>query len=140
MSAETFIDTNVLIYAHDADAGDKRRRASEILRELWETRRGALSVQVLKEFYVNVTRKIPRPLAMAVARDIVKRYGVWTLVETDHRLVMDAIDLARSVRLSFWDAMIVAAAQRSGSGRLLTEDLNDGQRIGSITVENPFIR
>jgi len=140
MSAETFIDTNVLIYAHDADAGDKRRRASEILRELWKTRRGALSVQVLKEFYVNVTRKIPRPLAAAAARDIVQRYGVWTLVETDHRLVMDAIDLVRGVRLSFWDAMIVAAAQRSGAGRLLTEDLNNGQRIGSITVENPFVR
>jgi len=139
MTVDTFIDTNVLIYAHDVEAGEKRERAASALRELWERQSGALSTQVLQEFYVNVTRKIEQPLKRAVAREIVERYGAWHVVVPDLRLVVDATHLEQRSRLSFWDAMIVAAAQRSGASILLTEDLSHGQRLGSVTVRNPFV-
>lgn len=138
MSAEVFVDTNILVYAHDVDAGDKRAKAYETLRELWDSRRGALSTQVLQEFYVNVTRKIDHPIDPALARDIVKRYGAWQLVCADLDLVLQAADLEQRAKLSFWDAMIVAAAQRSGAQTLLTEDFSNGQRFDSVTVQNPF--
>lgn len=139
MSVDTFVDTNVLIYAHDAEAGDKREQAVTVLRELWEKQSGALSTQVLQEFYVNVTRKITKPLKRATAREIIERYGAWHLVAPDLRLVVDATHLEQRSRLSFWDAMIVVAAQRSGASTLLTEDLSHGQRLGSVTVRNPFV-
>ena len=139
MSAEYFIDTNILVYAHDRDAGDKQKKAASILQELWQTRKAAVSIQVLQEFYVNVTKKIPTPLDRRVAFDIVQQYGNWQLLETDLRLVGDAIDIEKRVRLSFWDSLIVAAAERVGAHTLYTEDLNHGQRIGSVTVCNPFI-
>jgi len=139
MSVETFVDTNVLIYAHDKEAGEKRERALEELRELWERHSGALSTQVLQEFYVNVTRKIPKPLKRATAREIIERYGEWHLVVPDHRLVIDATKLEQRKRISFWDAMIIVAAQWSGAKTLLTEDLNDGQEFGPVTIRNPFI-
>jgi len=138
MVDRVFIDTNVLIYAYDSRAGAKREKAAAILRELWESRLGALSVQVLQEFYVNVTRKIPKPLDREIARDIAERYAAWHLVTGDRALLSSAFELERRYSLSFWDAMIVAAAIRSGSRTLLTEDLQQGQELGPIKVENPF--
>lgn len=138
MSAEVFVDTNVLIYAHDVDAGDKRARAAAILGELWATRRGALSTQVLQEFYVNVTRKIANPLDPAVARDITERYGAWPLIGADLELVLRAASLEQRAKLSYWEAMVIVAAQRAGTPILLTEDLSDGQRFEGVTVRNPF--
>lgn len=139
MSVDTFVDTNILIYAHDLQAGEKRERAASALRRLWENQSGALSTQVLQEFYVNVTRKIGKPLRRATAREIIERYGEWHLVVPDHRLVIDATEIEQRRRLSFWDAMIVVAAQRSGAATLLTEDLNNGQSFGPVTVLNPFV-
>ena len=77
MSAKTFVDTNVLIYAHDVDAREKHETAKSLLRELWSERSGLLSMQVLQEFYVNVTRKIPRPLSKQSARLVVNSYAIW---------------------------------------------------------------
>lgn len=139
MTAEIFVDTNILIYAHDSQAGWKRDRAAAVLRDLWESRRGALSTQVLQEFYVNVTRKIARPLDREIASEIVERYGAWRPVPGDHELLLSALQLERRFTLSFWDAMIVAAAARSGAGTLLTEDLQHGQSLGGVRTENPFI-
>lgn len=139
MSAEVFVDTNILIYAHDSDAGEKRERAAAVLRELWESRRGALSVQVLQEFYVNVTRKIANPLDREIARELVERYMAWRPVRGDHALLLEAFGMERRYSLSFWDAMIAAAAVRSGAKILLTEDLQHGQMLGSVRVENPFV-
>lgn len=140
MSGRTFVDTNVFVYAHDRDAGVKHAVAAERLRALWVSRDGVMSTQVLQEFYVNVTRKIPRPLRRAVARQVIETYRVWRIERADVDLVLEASAIEQRHQLSFWDAMIVAAAVRAGAERLLSEDLNDGQQIEGVLVENPFAR
>ncbi|MCK9461829.1 MAG: PIN domain-containing protein [Proteobacteria bacterium] len=139
MPDKVFVDTNILIYAHDSDAGRKRELASAILVELWQSRRGTLSTQVLQEFYVNVTRKIAHPLDREVASEIVERYAAWRPISGDHELLLSAFQMERRFSLSFWDAMIAAAAVRSGAKTLLTEDLQHGQLLDSIRIENPFL-
>ncbi len=134
----SFVDTNVLLYAEDADAGAKRERARALVTELWNNRQGVLSVQVLQEFYVAATRKLRKPLAPAKAREIVREYLAWTVVPGTTPLLEAALDLHQRSALSFWDAMIVQAAIESGCDRLYSEDMNDGQRHGSVTVTNPF--
>lgn len=133
-----FVDTNVLIYAHDRDAGTKRRKAARLLKGLWEDETGILSTQVLQEFYVNVTAKIPSPLDAAAARTIIENYLVWPLQVNDGRTVLLASEIQERAHLSFWDAMIVAAASEGGAAVLYSEDLNDGQVIEGVRVENPF--
>jgi predicted nucleic acid-binding protein len=137
MSDKTFVDTNVLIYAHDVDAPAKRQIANRLLDDLWEERTGVLSVQVLQEFYVNVTRKIARPLAKASARQVVNAYAVWAVGVTPAE-VASAFRIEDEARIGFWDALIVACALKSGANRIVSEDLNAGQRIGGIKIENPF--
>ena len=137
MSDKTFVDTNVLIYAHDVDAKEKHERAKSVLRELWSYRTGALSVQVLQEFYVNVTRKISRPLSKQAARLIVNSYAIWC-VETAPADVAAAFQIEDESRIGFWDALIVASALKIGATRILSEDLNARQRIAGIRIENPF--
>jgi predicted nucleic acid-binding protein len=138
MSAEVFVDSNVLIYAHDLDAGRKRIIAADILRELWAAHRGTLSTQVLQEFYVNATRKIPHPLTLAAAREIVANYCAWPVEAVGPKAVLRASEIEERYRLSFWDALIVAAAARCGAAKILSEDMNAGQRIEGILIENPF--
>lgn len=136
---KTFVDTNILVYAHDVDAGSKHMRARAVVAELWDSRRGALSTQVLQELYVNVTRKLPRRLPRAVARDLVEVYARWDVVSIDAVRIHRAAELEERHKLSFWDALIVVAAHDSGAARLLSEDLNDGQAFGGLRVENPFL-
>jgi len=138
MDARTFVDSNVLIYAHDVDAGSKHRIANEALRGLWRERSGALSVQVLQEFYVNATRKIPKPISRDSARLVVSTYAVWC-VETTPAEIFAAFRIEDESRIGFWDALIVSAAAKAGSARILSEDLNAGQRIAGILIENPFL-
>jgi predicted nucleic acid-binding protein len=136
----SFVDTNVLIYAEDRDAKAKHAVARDLLLELWNTRDGVVSVQVLQEFYVNVTKKLKRPLAPARALEIVEEYLTWTVVENTGRLLVAAVALQQKHKLSFWDSMVVQAAIQSGCDTLFSEDLNAGQRIGSVTIVNPFDR
>ena len=136
-SDRTFVDSNVLIYAHDVDAGRKRGAAKALLRDLWLARTGVLSTQVLHEFYVNVTRKIRTPLSKADARAVVGTYVPWC-IEPETSDVNEAFRIEDEARLSFWGALIVAVAARSGATRLLSEDLNPGQVISGVTVVNPF--
>ncbi len=138
MNGRTFVDTNVLIYAHDVQAGRKQEKAAQILGDLWEARNGVLSTQVLQEFYVNVTKKIPSPLKRSTARDIIRQYSVWPVIQPDADMIVRASELEESHQLSFWDAMIVAAARQAGAARILTEDLNHGEIIDGVTIENPF--
>ena len=139
MSADSvFIDTNVLIYAHDAEAGERHRRAAEIVTGLWTTRTGLLSVQVLQEFYVNVTRKIPVPLSIVAARELVRNYTSWRTEWIAPDDVARASEIEEQNRISFWDALIVTAAVKGSASRILSEDLNPGQVIAGIPVENPF--
>jgi predicted nucleic acid-binding protein len=138
MSDVVFVDTNILIYAHDADAGAKRERAAEKLRQLWETGGGRLSVQVLQEFYVNVTRKLSTRVARSTAREVVNTYSAWVREPITPETVLRATDVAELSQLSFWDALIVAAAEQAGAAELLSEDFNDGQVIAGIKVVNPL--
>ena len=138
MSDKTFIDTNVLIYAHDIDANAKHKIAKEVLQELWSERTGVLSTQVLQEFYVNVTRKIPSPLSKDLARLVVSSYAIWCL-ETTPTEILAAFRIEDESRIGFWDALIVSSAAKLGATRILSEDLNAGQRIAGILVVNPFV-
>lgn len=138
MTALRFVDTNILIYAHDRDAGLKHDKARQILTELWNQENGCLSVQVLQEFFVNVTKKIPQPLPAAVAREVMRIYLPWVRTVSDGEMVIRASEIADAWQTSFWDGMIIAAAERSGASELLTEDLQSGQRIAGLIVINPF--
>ena len=133
-----FVDSNILIYAHDLDAGLKRERAAATLCELWDAGTGRLSVQVLQEFYVNATQKLATPVARATAREIIKTYGVWVRRATTVETLTRATEIADLTRLSFWDALIVAAAEEIDAEVLLSEDFNDGQRVAGIKVVNPL--
>ena len=137
MNAKTFVDTNVLLYAYDRDAGAKRDTAEKALQNLWRQRAGVLSVQVLQEFYVNVTRKIATPLSRLEARKIVEAYAAWC-VETTPAEIEAAFSIEDQAKIGFWDALIVASALKSGATRIFSEDLNHGQHIGGIVIENPF--
>jgi predicted nucleic acid-binding protein len=138
MNDKTFIDSNILIYAHDADAESKHEIAQRILMELWEKGSGVLSMQVLQEFYVNVTRKIASPLPRKVARSVISSYAIWC-GETTPTEISSAFQIEDESRIGFWDAMIVAAALKSGARRILSEDLNAGQMLAGVRIENPFI-
>jgi predicted nucleic acid-binding protein len=133
-----FVDTNVLVYAHDASETLRQPIAQSVLAELWRTRSGALSTQVLQEFYVVVTRKFDPPLSRREARDLVDAYGQWRLVQVDVPLVLAASQLEERHTLSFWDALIVEAARRSGARTLLTEDLQTARRLAGVVIDNPF--
>ena len=136
--APTFVDTNVLVYAHDA-SDPRRSTAQGVLDELWESRSGTLSTQVLQEFYVVVTRKFATPLPPRIAREVVALYGQWPVIQIDLALILEASRLEERHQLSFWDSLIVVAAGRAGASRLLTEDLQAGRRFSGIKIENPFM-
>jgi predicted nucleic acid-binding protein len=133
-----FVDANVLVYAEDRDAGDKHLIARNLVADLWRTGDGVLSIQVLQEFFVTVTRKLPRPLRPTEALAIVEQYLTWRVVENTGDLLLAGIRLASDLKISFWDALVVQAARTERCDRLLTEDLNHGQRIGDLTIINPF--
>ena len=132
------MDSNVLIYAHDRDAGAKHEVAVGVVAELWQSGEGVISTQVLQEFYVNVTRKIAAPLPRLTARQVVKTYAAWRTELVGPSEILRASELEEEHRLSFWDALIVAAALKGGAGRILTEDLNPGQTVSGLLVVNPF--
>jgi len=135
----SFVDTNVLVYAEDRDAGSKHTVARNLVADLWHSGEGVLSVQVLQEFFVTVTRKIPRPLAPQEAGAIVEQYLTWRVVENTGELLLAGIRLASTLKVSFWDALILEAARVERCDRLWTEDLNHGQRVGDLTIVNPFL-
>jgi predicted nucleic acid-binding protein len=138
MSADTtFLDTNVLVYLFDHDQPAKAEKARDILEHA-KPGSLALSAQVLGEFYVVVTRKLRRPLDPAKAAEALDWLGLLRVVSLDTGLVKAAVRIGRSAQLSYWDALIVAAAAAGGCRRLLSEDLNSGQLIESVRVENPF--
>lgn len=135
----SFFDTNVLVYLFDNAEPEKKARAQEVLWREMETGRAALSTQVLQEFYVNVTRKLASPLPSEVAEERVRDFSGLPLVRVDASLILAAIARSRSQSFSFWDALIVEAALLAGADRLLTDDLQHGQEIEGLRVENPFL-
>jgi len=139
MSAKVFVDSNILIYAHDKDAGRKQGRAAERLRKLWDNHSGRLSTQVLQEFFVKVTQKIKKPLKCDVAREIVRNYGLWVESAITPATVVRGSEISEIWRISFWDSMIMAAAEQDGAAELLTEDLHAGQVIAGVRIVNPLL-
>ena len=138
MNGKIFIDTNVLIYAHDLDAGKKHQIAVKIVKDMWDNRTGVLSTQVLQEFYINVTKKILKTISPMEAREIIRSYMSWEITENTPMSIVRASEIEEKYRISFWDALIVVAAYSAKVDKILTEDLNSGQMIEGIFIENPF--
>ena len=143
MSTDTpkvaFVDTNILLYAHDRNAGAKQTRAAQLLTQLWENRSGALSTQVLQEFLVNVTRKLLPSIALPKARDIVRTYGHWVARDTQVADILRATELMELTSFNFWDSLILASAEAVGAEVLYSEDMQHGQQVAGLTIHNPFI-
>lgn len=140
MSDRIFVDTNILVYAHDADAGEKHAAAAQAVADLWESRNGILSTQVLQELYITLTRKVTSPVTGTVARRLIRNYLTWDLVLNDGVIVLYAGEIADNYQLSFWDGLIVAAAYSKNAAMILTEDMNHGQVVEGIRIENPFLK
>jgi predicted nucleic acid-binding protein len=141
MSAETereFVDANVLVYAFDSTAGQKQQTARALLERLWETTTGCLSIQVLQEFFVTVTRKVAQPLPVDDATARIRELATWKVFSPTADDVLAAIALHTHARIGFWDAMIVLAAAESGCDVLWTEDLSDGRVLRGVRIRNPF--
>lgn len=134
----TFVDTTVLVHAHDSTQRERRPIAQQVLANLWQTGTGALSTQVLLDFYTVTTGTIGRPLQPAVARTTVARYSTWHIVDTNPELIVSAARLADEHAIAFRSALILVAALLCDASLLLTEELPHGQRYGSLTVRNPF--
>jgi len=134
-----FVDTNVFVYAYDRGNGIKQSLARELITSLWENRRGCVSIQVLQELYVTVTKKASTPLPPGTALEIISGLGEWTHHVPDTGDIIDADYIQQKYGISFWDAMIVNSACKTGCNVVWTEDLNNGQAYGNVTVQNPFI-
>jgi predicted nucleic acid-binding protein len=137
MSDRVFVDTNILVYAHDAKDGRKQAISKGILRGLTYTGAGVVSMQVLQEFYNTVTRKLEFPLPRNEARAIVADLSHFCIKTVPDDL-LTAFQVEDQAKISFWDAMIVSAAIKAGATSILSEDLNAGQVIGGVRIENPF--
>jgi predicted nucleic acid-binding protein len=133
-----FLDTNILVYAYDRSAGQKHNLAVQLLEGFWENENGCISIQVLQEFFVTVTRKLAKPLDLLTARQIVADLAQWRLHAPKASDLLQAIDLQQSYQLAFWDAQVVQSAASLGCKQLLTEDLNHSQVYGNVQVINPF--
>lgn len=136
MPGRVFLDANVLVYAQDARSSKKQRTSRDLIARLASSADGVISTQVLQEFYVATTRELGVP-ALA-AKGILKTFAVFDTVQVSPALIQDAVDCSILNQLSFWDALILAAASAAGCGVVLSEDLNPGQQILGVTVENPF--
>ena len=138
MSDRYFVDTNILMYAHDAAAGEKHGKAKALVEKLWETRSGVVSTQILQELAVNLRKKTKKPLDARSTRDVVSDYLAWRVVVNGGDSILEALDLEARYQVSFWDALVIQAAQAGGAETLYSEDLSDGQLYGGVRVSNPF--
>jgi predicted nucleic acid-binding protein len=136
--SKSFVDTNVLVYAHDRGSGERHAIARDLVARLWQDRSGVLSTQVLQELYVKVRRKASRPVGTAEARRILEDYLSWHVVVNDGDSILEALELETRYRISFWDALVVQAANAATVEVLYSEDLGNGQLYGAVRVVNPF--
>jgi len=138
MADKFFVDTNILIYAHDRSTGAKHERARGLLENLWASGQGVLSTQVLQELCVNLRRKVSRPMEVDEIRRLVRDYMSWEIVVNTPEAVLQALEIEGRYKCSFWDALILQAAEQSGAGILYSEDLAERQNYGMVRVVNPF--
>jgi len=139
MADKYFVDTNILIYAHDRSIGIKHERARQIIEHLWTSGQGVLSTQVLQEFCINLRRKVARPLPVGEIRQLLQDYLSWEIVVNAPEAVIHALEIEVKYKTSFWDALILQAAEQSGAAILYSEDLATGQNYGSVEVVNPLL-
>ncbi|MEE9118620.1 MAG: PIN domain-containing protein [Calditrichia bacterium] len=139
MKGADFIDTNIIVYAYDNHFPDKQQRAREVIISAVRNGNGVLSTQVLGEFFTVVTRKIKMPLSVRNARGIIKYMGHMRVQEIDLLIVERAIDTLEQYKISYWDSLIIAAAEGAQCKRILSEDLNAEQKYHGIEIINPFI-
>jgi predicted nucleic acid-binding protein len=138
MPAE-FVDTNVLVYAYDRTAGNKFDRSRRLMEKLWDSGEGVVSTQVLEEFYVTITAKVPNRLRARAARQIISDLSSWTVAVLEIPDILAGSEIAERYRLSFWDGLILAAARKEQAETLWSEDFNHGQKYGETTAYNPFL-
>lgn len=138
MSDKVFVDTNILVYAHDHSTGIKGERAQALIQELWDTGNAALSAQVLQELCVNLRQRVARPWPIEETRSLLEDYMSWEIVVNTPASVIEAMTLAARHQVSFWDALILQAAGSCGARILYSEDFSDGQTYGSLRVVNPL--
>lgn len=136
---KVFLDTSILVYAHDASSRGKHDVARHLVTGLWDTGTGLLSTQVLQEFLVTVTRKIPKPMSLATAKEVVSSLLAWEIIVDDGPAILRAADLMSRFHFSFWDSMIVQAAVDGGASTLYSEDLAHGQTIRGVSVVSLFL-
>jgi predicted nucleic acid-binding protein len=138
MNDRYFVDTNILVYAFDRFSGVKHVRANAVVSELLSSGQGVVSTQVLQELAVSLRRKVAQPLTRSEIRRVVEDFETWRVFVNTTESILYALEIEERHGISFWDAMIVQAAENSGAGTLYTEDLSDGQTYGKIRVVNPF--
>ena len=137
-SAKYFVDTSILIYAHDRDAGVKHERARQLIEQLWTTGRGAISTQVLQELCMNLRRRVARPLPSDEIAKLVEDYLSWEVVINTPQAIVEALRIEARYKVSFWDALILHASESCGAAVLYSENLSHGQRYGLVEVMNPL--
>jgi predicted nucleic acid-binding protein len=138
MSDKYFVDTNILMYAHDRAAGPKHQRAKALIEELWRDRTGVVSTQVLQELSVNLRRKADQPLDAKATREIVADYLTWQVIVIGGESILEALDIEERYRISFWDALVIQAAHASGAKIVYSEDLSDVQTYSGVRVVDPL--
>jgi predicted nucleic acid-binding protein len=138
MSDRFFVDTNILMYAHDKASGAKHERAKALVEQLWRNRTGVVSTQVLQELSVSLRKKVGRPVDAKATREIISDYLTWHVVVNGGESILEALDLEARFQISFWDALVVQAAHTSGAEVLYSEDLSDGQTYGAVRVIDPL--
>jgi len=138
-SGRFFVDTNLLVYAYDSSAGEKWELASDVISALWKHRTGVISTQVVQELFVILTQKVQSPIPPKKAKEIIADLLHWPLVVIDAEHILRAVEVQITYRFSFWDSLILQAAISSGADFLLSEDLQHGQVIESVTIVNPFL-
>lgn len=138
MNGKCFVDANILVYAHDRSTGEKHVRARDRVDQLWDSGLGVLSIQVLKEFCYNIRRKAAQPLPVEEVRLLLRDYSTWEVVTNTPSSILGALDIEARYKTSFWDALILQAAEISNASVLYFEDLAKGQRYGSVRVVNPL--
>ena len=139
MSGKAFVDTNILLYAHDLADSAKNAVAIDLLTQLWDDKIGVISTQVLQEFAVNLQRRISLSLTHQEIRARIALYLDWEVVVNGKGAILRGLDAKERYKISFWDAMIVQAAESAGCEVLYSEDLSHGQEYGGVLVVNPFL-
>ena len=138
MTDKYFLDTNILVYAHDSTDQRKSAIAQQVIFKGIRSESAVVSTQVLSEFFVTITKKIEKSIGIDEAKKEIELLRVMKVVEIEVEMITRAIDMHKNHQLSYWDSLIIVAALRAGCTQLYTEDLNPGQSFQNLTIVNPF--